>query len=259
MSENNKQVLQLHLEYIRNRLQMYAKSLGIGRQPHVKGMARDGVIKLFLRDNLPSAIEFTNGEVIDEYGSRSGLIDILVQSSFAPKINLFGDIKLAFADSVLAAIEVKADLVAGSWNEPSHLKTSLDSIAKIKRLKRNHLVRNVNGARQVTLTSTPGFVLAYHGPSSDVLVEQLNSYGERFGLRQEQYWPEVVTVLDQGYYIVNNDSWFVDTPGDGKCSVYQEDTACLTGMYVYLCMIIEAWSRENHPIQVLRYFQDLSA
>ncbi len=258
MGEESKKVLQLHLEYVRTRLQMYSKNLGIGTRPNVKGLAREGVINLFLRDNFPSAVEFSTGEVIDENGSRSGLIDIVVQSWLAPRVNLFGDVRLAFVDSVLAAIEVKSELSIEHWSNVSHLKTALDSIAKMKNLKRHALIGGKD-EHSTPLSNTPCFVLAYNGPDSDILINRLNDYGTHFGLAQEEYWPEVITVLDKGYYIVKNDGWLSDVSTEGNYTVCLDDTACLTGMYVYLCMLIESWSREHHPIQFLRYFYDLDA
>jgi hypothetical protein len=45
-------------------------------------------------------------------------------------------------------------------------------------------------------------IFAYHGPDRSILEKWLLRYGQDFSLEADRYWPEVVTVLDKGYYLV---------------------------------------------------------
>ena len=219
----------------------------IGTHPDVVGLAREGLIRYFLQDNLPTAINYITGEIFDHKDDRSGQVDIIVQSQHSPRIRLFGDIEICFVDAMLAAIEVKSRLTTANWQHPSHLKAALDSFVKIKNLSRRYhisgaFVNSSGESRRVVLPNTPCMIFAYHGPERSALEERLHQYGQSFGLETNFYWPEVITVLDRGYYVVKNDGWSLhNVPDIFKCSGNERADACLFGMYQYLVKLIEAW------------------
>ena len=73
----HKRLIVQHLSYIRDRLIKYSEHLNLAEHPDVKGLSREGIMKLFLEDNLPSAVEFRTGEIIDRDDNRSGQVDIV--------------------------------------------------------------------------------------------------------------------------------------------------------------------------------------
>jgi hypothetical protein len=79
---------------------------------------------------FPSNYRFTGGAITDVAGRISGQIDIAVEYPFIPSFPMpASHDRLVLAESVLAAIEVKSDLVA-QWNEVT------DTVHKVKQLHR---------------------------------------------------------------------------------------------------------------------------
>ncbi len=103
-------ILVKHFSNIRDRIKKYGEHVGIAEHGDVKGLAREGIIKEFLKQNLPSIVEFKTGQIIDHNDELSGQLDIIFQSPFAPHINLFQDIQLTMADATLGVMEVKSNL-----------------------------------------------------------------------------------------------------------------------------------------------------
>jgi hypothetical protein len=252
-------LIEQHLDYLRDRLLTYYKHLNLGKHPDVIGQAREGIVKLFLKDNLPSLVNYFTGEIIDWTDERSGQIDIILQSALSPKLNLFGDIHISLNDSVLAAIEIKSNLTTGAWTKNSHLKSALESIKKIKSLKK---IEPIIAKKSVDIefTKTPCFIFAYKGPALKTLVNKLIDFGVHHGLEHEDYWPEVIVVLDQNYSIARNDNFlFSPTPTSTSSEnpAYtvsnKVETPCLTFFYVYLCGLIELWNSEFRPTHFSEY------
>ena len=129
-----------HLAYSRKRLEAYSEHMRIGTHPDVVGLAREGLIRYFLQDNMPTAINYVTGQIFDEKDDRSGQVDIIIQSQHSPRMRLFGDIEMCFVDAVLAAIEIKSRLTTANWQHTSHLKASLDAFLKIKNLARRYRI-----------------------------------------------------------------------------------------------------------------------
>ncbi len=252
-----------HLSYIRKRLIEYSEHLNIAEHPDVKGLSREGIMRFFLEGNLPSAVEFRTGEIIDLDDHRSGQVDILMQSSFSPRLNLFGDIQLTLVDFCLGAIEVKSTLTTASMKLSSHLKSALDTFRGIKSLNRHHFVESdveFHGTTptRVQLRTTPCFLVAYKGPTLNTLLNKLNEYAAVNKIDKDSYWPEVITVIDRGYNIVKDDGWF-KAPTEGFYTLHNENTdECLAGLFTYLTQIIEAWNSKSHPTQFSNYYKPFS-
>lgn len=261
MTQNR--LISRHLSYIRNRLIEYSEHLNLAKHPDMKGLSREGIMKLFLKDNLPSAVEFRTGELIDRDDKRSGQVDIVLQSSFSPRLNLFGDIQLTLIDFCLAAIEVKSTLTTGSMKVSSHLRSSLDTFRNIKSLNRHHHIESgveFHGTTptQVKLKTTPCFLVAYKGPTRSTLLRKLNEYGNKNGIEKDSYWPEVITVIDRGYHIVKDNGW-LKAPTDGFYTLHNDSTdECLAGLFTYLTLIVEAWNSKSHPTQFADFFKPFS-
>lgn len=165
-----------HFKYIRERLLQYASHTGLAKHGDVTGLAREGFIKMFLKENLPSLVDFCTGEILDRNDNRTGQIDVIIQSALSPKINLFGDIQISLADFVLGIIEVKSTLTTASIDKNSHLKSSLETFRKVKALKRKknlYEYRNsAKGAVPFYLNNTPCFLVAYHGANADTVTKK---------------------------------------------------------------------------------------
>ncbi len=178
--------------------------------PDNLGLAREGFVKMFLKENLPSLIDFRFGEIVDQEDNRSGQIDIILQSALSPRIHLFGDLQISLSDFVLGTIEVKSTLTTAAVDKPSHFKSALDTFKIVKTLKRDHKISGNKGSTTIELPNTPCFLFAYTGPEIDTLLTKLNEYGEHNSLVPNDYWPEVIVILDREYYIIRNDGWLFD-------------------------------------------------
>ena len=230
----HKRLIVQHLSYIRDRLIKYSEHLNLAEHPDVKGLSREGIMKLFLEDNLPSAVEFRTGEIIARDDNRSGQVDIVLQSSFSPRLNLFGDIQLTLVDFCLGAVEVKSTLTTASMSKQSELKSALDTFRKIKLLNRHHYIHSNVEFHGTTLTNviletTPCFLVAYKGPTRETILKKLEEYSTVHKISKHEYWPEVITVIDRGYNIVKDDGWF-KAPTDGVYTLHNDySDECLAG------------------------------
>jgi hypothetical protein len=67
---NQPRVLSLHLERILRRLIDFADHTDLAQHPDVKGLAREGFVKIFLKENLPSLVKYKTGEILDQNMKR---------------------------------------------------------------------------------------------------------------------------------------------------------------------------------------------
>ena len=251
-------LLEKHFSSLANRLLQYADHVGIAKHSNVIGAAREGIINLFLKQNLPSLSDLRTGEIVDEFDKKSGQIDIILQSALSPKLHLFGDLNIALADFVLAAIEVKSDLSTAGFDNPSHLKSALETIRKVKTLHRAELIKGKPDWKKghvLTLPNTPCFIIAYSGPTIETLMDKLDEYGEINKLEYDDYMPAVITVLDKKYSILKNDGWSYRKT-KSKYIAFEIDH-CLFIFYLYLVQLIESWNAIDHPTQMGKYFEDI--
>jgi hypothetical protein len=67
-----------------------------------KGREREDVVTRFLQRALPPAYRFGDGEIIDQYGSLSGRLDVVMEFGFAPTVPTVGsDTRLYLAEGVV--------------------------------------------------------------------------------------------------------------------------------------------------------------
>jgi hypothetical protein len=159
MLKDGKEVkmLKRHLDYIEKSL--VAQSRVVGEAGHTihKGTPREYFIREFLEKHISERAAIGTGEVIDRNSQPSeqrNQIDIIVYRRDYPKLNLGGGIDVFFAESVMAAIEVKSRLDKGK------LKKIIKAGNKIKQLR-----RSISG---VSIGRVPpgivNYVVAYGGP-----------------------------------------------------------------------------------------------
>ena len=259
-----KRVFIQHFEHIRHRLQNYFEHTGMGLHPDVLGGAREGFVKLFLKQNLPSLIGFSTGEIIDCNDKRSGQVDIIIQSLLSPRIQLFEDIQISLVDSCIAAIEVKSNLTTANIESDSHLKSALNLVRRIKNLERLYLIKgtvNFSGSTptEVLIEKTPCFIFAYQGPTKETLVEKINEYKEFFKIESlDDFCPEVITVIDKGYTLIKNDGWLMD-PAKNTGSYYwsnEQEDGGLVEFFTYLVNLIENRNSQYQPTNFTKYYRD---
>ena len=201
-------------------------------------------------------ILFHAPRIVDQEDNRSGQIDIILQSALSPRIHLFGDLQISLSDFVLGTIEVKSTLTTAAVDKPSHFKSALDTFKIVKTLKRDHKISGNKGSTTIELPNTPCFLFAYTGPEIDTLLTKLNEYGEHNSLVPNDYWPEVIVILDREYYIIRNDGWLFDKKNEDVYLTH-EGKDCLVGLFVYICQIIEAWNAKSHHSHFGKYFTKL--
>ena len=101
-----------------------------------------------------------------------------------------------------------------------------------------------------TLYSTKDTIL-----ESTDLLKKLNEYSNIVQVEKDEYWPEVITVIDRGYHIIKDNGWF-KAPTKGYYTLHNNDPSeCLLGLYTYLTLIIEAWNSCSHPTQFQDYYK----
>lgn len=248
-----------HFASVLKILVQYAKHTGLmSKNPDVLGLAREGFIKLFLSENLPSLIEYKTGQIIDYNNKPTGQIDIVLQSSTSPKIHLHEGIQLSLVDSVLGIIEVKSDLTTAKEGTPSHLKSALDTFHQVKNLERKNSIKEYAGWEDgplLELKKIPCFLVAYKGPIMETLISKLEDYGKINNIEKDDYWPEVVVVLSREYYITKNDGWLFKPPNDDDFYLTHKSDECLFGLFVYICQLIEVWYEHRRYTNFSKYLK----
>ena len=252
-NDMTKRILSQHFEQSLERLKTFSQHARLAEHSDNLGLAREGFIKTFLEENLPSLIDFRSGEILDQNDKRSGQIDIILQSALSPRIHLFGDVQVALADFVLGVIEVKSTLTTAAVDNASHLKSALDTFRNVKALKRDHKITGTRSETTIELPNTPCFLFAYTGPTMDTLLTKLGEYGAHNNLTPQEYWPEVIVVLDREYYITRNDDWLFHKKNE-DIYLTHEGKECLVGLFVYICQIIEAWNAKSHHTEFSKFF-----
>lgn len=126
-----KRLIIKHLESTREILIAHSLHFNNAKHSDILGFCRETIINEFLAKNCPSIIEYITGEIIDSKDNRSGQVDIVMQTNYSPKIPLYENHSLSFADTVIGAIEIKSNLTTAGIENTSHLKSALDNIQKI--------------------------------------------------------------------------------------------------------------------------------
>ncbi|MEM9009270.1 MAG: DUF6602 domain-containing protein [Cyanobacteria bacterium P01_F01_bin.86] len=246
-----------HFGRVREKLITDFRGTDIAKHGGLKGTAREIFIQEFLRTNMPSEIDFSNGEIVDKFDNQSGQLDIIIQSSFSPKIPIQNSTQLSLNDAVIGAIEVKSDLASGK-----HLDNALNAAIKVKSLHRdNHISGMVHGKEEISHTRTPFFLIAYSGPSHMTLERKFNKFVADCGMSTEQCLPEVTVVMQSGkkksgYYLYQNNGWLFekDTTKGSVCSWNKNSDECIVGLFVYLCQLAQATRNNLFSTDFGQYF-----
>jgi hypothetical protein len=244
-------ILSQHFGAVRNKLLEYARHFDIAAHGDVKGFGREALVGEFLRSHLPPQIDYLTGEILDPVDQRSGQVDIILQSKRYPRVPLIGNVHLAFADAVVAVIEVKSHLTS------QHLNAALGQFRRIKALQRSVVLNK--GPMAAELTKIPCVLFAFKGPTKDTLLALISAYAQGNNVSLNDCSPDMVVVLDRSYYLCKNDGWHlpvVPVPGG-----YFRDWAglpheSLVGMYNYLNNVIQAHWERSPELELGKYFDN---
>jgi hypothetical protein len=248
MDRHSHRILSKHFAHVKNKLIAFADHFEIAKHGDIKGYGREALTREFLESHLPDQVDFLTGEIIDTEDLRSGQVDIIIQAKTSPKVPLWGNIHLSYADAVIAAIEVKSNLTT------DHLKMSLESCYKIKQLKRN--VELIFTDQALILHTIPYIIFAFTGLSKDKILDHIQNFARAKKVPREECTPDMVVVLNKDYYICRNNGWqFPMVPG----GFYRDWTGVsdenLVGMYNYLNNLILSYNSKPRIINIPRHFE----
>ena len=164
-----------------------AQHIGGVEMPNaVKGSERETFLREFLQKVFPSHYRFTGGAITDAAGRISGQIDIAIEYPFIPSFPMpASHERLLLAESVLAAIEVKSNLV-DQWNQVT------DTVHAIKQLQREMAALMAFG--RPPSTRIPCVAVGYKGHNT---IEGLR---ERLASTPEERQPDAALVIESGCF-----------------------------------------------------------
>jgi len=248
MDKHSHRILSKHFAHVKYKLLSFASHFEIAKHGDMKGYGREALTGEFLKSHLSDQIEFLTGEIVDTEDLKSGQIDIILQSKKSPKIPLWGNIHLSYADSVIAAIEVKSNLTT------EHLNNSLNASKKLKSLKRD-VILNLTPA-QKPLNKIPYIIFAFTGLSEATILKHIKNYASRYKISIDDFAPDMIVVLDKDYYMCKNDGWhFPIEPGGNFRTWTGVSDENLVGLYNYLTNVIVSYDSIERIIDIPRYFE----
>jgi len=252
--------MKLLLEHLKNNaeaLQSYSEHVGIASHPVNLGSAREGVIANFLERNLPENIKYHTGEIFDRKENRSGQIDVVIHPISSPKINLYNSINIFPAETVLAALEVKSNLTTG---KNGTLTKALQACEKLKKVE---VLREKSGHTiNVDPTAVPFIIFAYKGMLNKTLLKHLEAYEPMSGGLNYRVLPDLIVVLDRGYYLLKTPGWHAaGVPFEQRFKSYTNNENVLLGIFAYLLKLIETWFNNplGHNMPIKEYTQDMTS
>ncbi len=250
-----------HFRSVRRQLLESARHTGsASTSSEVQGATRESFIRRVLADNLPTLADYATGQLFDCMDKRSSQIDVIMQSSWSPRLHLDTGVNVVPVDSVLGCIEVKSTLKTAPMRNDSHLRAALLSSHRVKSLVRQRIGPQSLAVGQTFFSlksKTPYFVVAYRGPSMATLISQVEEFGVHSVIRScishyseyphgepipmEDYLPEAMVVLDPAYCVIRNDGVLTETkPGLRMLCFEGED--CLAAFFGYLTRLVELWN-----------------
>ncbi len=223
-------------------------------------MAREGFVKLFLRNHLPRVVEYPTGEIIDGEDNRSGQIDLVLQSAFHPRLPLFDGLEVALVEGVVGVIEVKSQLTTSDKPEKNtKLTEALGTTAQAKRLKRLHPLRSpISSAwKNGEHPNTPAFVFSFLGPKVETLLTRIEDFGSYKNYSPDEYLPEVIVVLGEDYALIRNDGFLFERKPEAGEYLTIDGPNILFVLFAYINKLIEVWIFNGSTTDFSVYCNDL--
>jgi len=220
-----------HIKNCKQQLKQLSSHAGILEHKGNLGIAREGFINNFLKDNLAEYINYNDGEIFDSEGKRSGQIDIVLHPISSPKLNIHKTTNLFPIETVLAVIEVK------SFLDKNQINKILESCREVKSLK------NINKQYKNSLWNLPYIIFAYDGNKKETILNNIDKYiNKSDSIINLIHLPDIIYILDQNFCLVKCRNYY--EIGQTVTSCYKEvfiDTEPLLGVFKYLLKLTEEW------------------
>jgi len=237
-----KKLLNIHLEHTLSVLKKQSEALNIAKHSKTIGDAREAIISNFLKKNLPSFVDYHDGELFDSENKRSGQIDIILHPITSPKINLVDGVNMFPIETVLAGIEVKSKLTTGKTG--SFFK-ALNSCKKAKILNKINRPIDFN---DIELSTIPFIIFAFNGPKKETVISSLKNYielNENKSTYIYKYLPDMIVVLDgknETYVIYKTKNWIYAGQNFEDIFKYYDEGVKLLAPFKLLNSLVELWS-----------------
>lgn len=202
----------------------------------IKGGKREDIILKFLKETLPSTIQFAQGiEILDKNGLESNEIDICIFDSLSPRIPIEGDDTIVFNDHVVCAIEIKSNLNDGILTDvinKSKVTKSLHRDIKIKATRLDSQDNQLDLQQESTIT----MVLAYKGWTATTLKNKLNTIETSY-----EHLPDLIVNTNRKYILIKDSGWlFSKSKQKDTYQIHQGDDI-LVYLYQYLYLLCESY------------------
>lgn len=180
----------------------------------VVGAEREILIEKLLSVVLPSITRFGSGIIIDHEGRSTGQVDLIIESPYSTSFPVSSDKqRLYFADSVMAAFEVKSDL--SKQKEQAFNKTDEIMSLWTKKLNEdeNPELKNVINKQDYEI---PSFIISFKGATKETvnnwLYEECRKHGRRY--------PTGILCIEPGYFFGFTPSGQHDLQAEGHMAIY---------------------------------------
>ena len=248
--------MKLLLEHLKNNkdsLLQYSELIGVANHPGNLGIAREGLISNFLKQNLPENIRYHSGEIFDRNENRSGQIDIVLHPITSPKIYLHNTINIFPAETVLSAIEIKSNLSTGI--SKGTLYEALNSCKKLKSLE----IPTRRTDYIIDPQTVPFIIFSYKGPTLKTLKKQIKNYNDQPDINF-RLLPDLIVVLERGYYLLKSTGWrSAGMTVDQLYNVKDDKEFVLLGMYEFILKLVEYWflNPSEHTMPIKEYTKNM--
>lgn len=128
--QKNSRPLEDRLKWIH--AQLLASHAGSSRlSSATKGRERESFLDLFLRNCVPPQFRFGSGDIVDHCGTRSGQVDVVIETPFYPSLPLVGGTRerLYLVEGVSAVVEVKSNF-SKQWQEVLETAHAVDLLER---------------------------------------------------------------------------------------------------------------------------------
>lgn len=122
----------------------------------ISGYVREQTIRQLILPSLPIKYRSTTGQIIDQYGGKTGQLDVIIENSMFPSIAApsIADVRLVLAEGVSSVVEIKSTL-------PSQWEQVLSTRDKLYPIQRRYRVGSIT--RGQVPERIPLFIIAYQG------------------------------------------------------------------------------------------------
>lgn len=211
------------------------------------GNTREAFVKNFLKNILPTDVEYKTGQTVNIRGRLSNQLDIILQKSSSPKLSLDGDSQICFYEAIMAVIEIKSNLKNTELDKALNQFKVLGEFQIENRFYsgRGNRYREIKGESGYSKKlGIPCFLIGYTGITKETLKKSLKEYAQQkdeiYGCDFENFLPEVIVNLERKYVFVRNDG-VLNRKDNDELYVIIENDLILSDLFLYLCKVFESY------------------